>query len=365
MIIGHGGNKKVLARELGCTTDDINDMSSNLNPLGPPERIQKVLLENLSAILSLPEPDGGSMAKGFAQYHDIHPDRVLPGNGTTWFIYTIPHALGVKNALILGPTYSDYLDGCRMHGVDVTHWITRHEKGFQVDLDQVSDLAGRTGLVFICNPNNPTGTLLAREEIAFLLDRHPDTVFVVDESYLPFVDNAGAYSFVSGPARPNLLVLSSMSKIFRIPGLRTGFLSGAKALVDAVAGFYQPWSVNSLAQAVITDIFDHPGDIEPFYRRTREFITTEKQVFMDAISDLPGLEPVAGHTYFILARLANAAAPDFCRAVGRDRILIRDCSNFHGLDERFVRFSLKTREENLDLAHSIQKALTKNEVAHG
>lgn len=357
MIIGHGGNKEDLARELGCTTDDIIDMSSNLNPLGPPERIKNVIIDNLTTIHSLPEPDARSMRNGFARFHDIDPDTVIAGNGTTWFIYTIPMALGSKKAMILGPTYSDYRDGCRMGGTQVTHCTALAEDGFRVDLDAVSALAREADLVFICNPNNPTGALMDTDAIEFLLKRHPDAVFVVDESYLPFVEGAESLSFVSGNGYPNLLVLSSMSKIFRIPGLRTGFLSGAGPLVEKVMGYYQPWSVNSLAQAVIRDIFDHPDEILPFYRKTRAFIRTEKQRFLDAVTGLPGIRPVDGHTYFILAELAETIAPDFCRAVGRHRLLIRDCTNFDGLTDRFVRFSLKDREINDTLAAGIRKAL--------
>ena len=166
MIQGHGGNRQKLADQLGCSSDEIIDMSSNLNPLGPPDYVHTILREKTEAIHSLPEPDASSMAKGFARYHDIDPACVLPGNGTTFFIYTLPLALGAKKALILGPTYSDYQDACIAAGTDFDVLTAEPEKGFQPDLEKVTAMAAGTDLVFICNPNNPTGALLAKEPLS-------------------------------------------------------------------------------------------------------------------------------------------------------------------------------------------------------
>lgn len=357
MIIGHGGNKTALARKLGCGIDDIIDMSANINPLGPPERIRNVIQNNVSAIQHLPEPDAQSMVQGFARYHEIDPDTVIAGNGTTWFIYTLPLALRARNVLILGPTYSDYADACQMHTIDPEFWIADFEDGFVPDLEGVSKMAADADLVFICNPNNPTGVLLDPAFVTTLLQRHPQVCFVVDESYLPFVAEGDTFSLIHAGNYSNLLVLSSMSKIFAIPGLRTGFLSGAPELIEKVRAYCQPWNVNALAQIVIRDIYDHPEQMAPFYQKTRAFITQEKQWFLEKDGNIPGLVPVPGHTGFVLARLCHHTAPQVCRLVGQDRILIRDCSNFHGLNSQFVRFSLKDRESNLKLAASLKKAL--------
>ncbi len=357
MIIGHGGNRQKLADRLGCRAVDIIDMSSNLNPLGPPDRIHRLIRENIHAIHALPEPDAGAMARGFARYHGIDPDCVIPGNGTTFFIYTLPLALGAENVVISGPTYSDYQDACTMHGIASDHCLAGPENGFQPDMDALSERCGQADLVFICTPNNPTGAVIPKQDTAWLIKRHPQTCFVVDESYLPFVDDAETLSFVGDTDIPNLVVLSSMSKIFRIPGLRTGFLSGAKPLIDKVMAYYQPWSVNALAQEVIQDIFDHPDTILPFYEKTRAYIKQEKAVFEQALEGVGGIGLVEAPSYFVLAELERIKAPEFCDRVGQDRILIRDCSNFKGLSDRFVRFSLKTRKVNLALAKSIKRAL--------
>jgi threonine-phosphate decarboxylase len=363
MIIGHGGNIKDLAETLSCSADDIVDMSSNLNPLGPPETLERVICDNLFRIRSLPEPDALTIRKGFAQFHGLDHNRVVAGNGTTWFIYTIPRALGSKKVLIVGPTYSDYKDACLMHNIDFHHCLAKapdlSETGaFEPDIDAISRMADDADTVFVCNPNNPTGSLVPREGLEYLIQKHGDTIFIVDESYLPFVENAEEISLVSHTGYENLMVLSSMSKIFRIPGLRTGFLSASPSLVERIMAFYQPWSVNSLAQAVIEDIFNHPHRIQPFYRETQRYITAEKQVFLDCLKDVPGLQTFDSAAYFILARLTNnQSSGEFCRRIGRHRILIRDCSNFWGLSDRYVRFSLKERPVNQRLADVIALAV--------
>ncbi|WP_320043355.1 threonine-phosphate decarboxylase [uncultured Desulfobacter sp.] len=357
MIHGHGGNKQLLADRIGCAPEDIIDMSANLNPLGPPKRVHDFIRENIYVIHALPEPDAAGMSKGFADYQGIDPDCVIAGNGTTFFIYALPLALGAKKALILGPTYADYEDACAAHHVNIHHCLTVAENNFVPDLDQLSAKAEQADLVFICNPNNPTGTLIDKQDLETLIHRHPGTCFMVDESYLPFVPEAEEYSLVTQTHLPNLVVLSSMSKIFRIPGLRTGFLTGAKALIQKIMVHYQPWSVNALAQAVIKEIYNHPEDILPFYRQTRAFVAKERRNFVHALAGTQGIRIFDAPVFFVLAQLDRISAAQLCRRVGDDGFLIRDCSNFKGLSDQFVRFSLKTNDINQALAQSIKKAL--------
>ena len=123
--------------------------------------------------------------------------------------------------------------------------------------------------------------------------------------------------------------------------------------------FYQPWSVNSLAQAVIRDIFDHPEAIPTFYSQTRAYIREEKQVFLEHLAGLDNLHCYPSETYFVLARLEEGLKSEaFCDQVGQQKILIRDCANFKGLSNAFVRFSLKDRSCNLALAGLVKEILT-------
>ena len=358
MITGHGGNIKDLAKTLSCSIDEIIDMSCNLNPLGPPENIESIICDNLAKIKCLPEPDAITMRKGFADFHGIVEEYVMAGNGTTWFIYTIPKAVKSKKVLIVAPTYSDYKDASLMHGALFKHCFAKESDMFDVNIDKISRMSEEADTVFICNPNNPTGSLISRDKLEYLIQKHENTIFVIDESYLPFVDQAEDISMVTKSEYKNLIILSSMSKIFTIPGLRTGFLSAQENIVEKIMVYYQPWSVNAIAQAVIKDIFDHPERIEPFYEKTRAFIKKEKQIFLEHLNNIQGVKIFDSSTYFILARLKNQTiSKKFCAEIGRHKVLIRDCSNFSGLSDEYVRFSLKTRRANLNLANLIKQAL--------
>ncbi|MGD8445872.1 MAG: aminotransferase class I/II-fold pyridoxal phosphate-dependent enzyme, partial [Desulfobacterales bacterium] len=187
MLNGHGGNIYNIAHRLGCLPSDIIDMSSNVNPLGPPPGLLKFLKDNLNIITALPEVDSTLLVHSFANRYGIDPSTVLAGNGSTQFIYSIPPALGTNSALILGPTYADYADACRLHNIHFEYFITQEPQSFKPDMDMIKEQVNGFDTVFICNPNNPTGTLCTGAEIESLCRAHPNTFFVIDESYLPFV----------------------------------------------------------------------------------------------------------------------------------------------------------------------------------
>ncbi|MBF0111156.1 MAG: pyridoxal phosphate-dependent class II aminotransferase [Desulfamplus sp.] len=356
MIKGHGGNVEDLAKIHNCSVDEIIDMSSNINPLGPPDGIEEFIAANLNLIRSLPQPDAADMCAQFSKYHNIPVDMVAAGNGTTWFIYTLATALRSKNILIVGPTYSDYFDSCTINSIPCEFYISDESTQFEPNIDKIEYMLKDFDTVIICNPNNPTGVFIPAEKIVKLVEKYPATYFVVDESYLPFLPDAKELSLISHQTSfSNLIVLSSMSKIFRIPGLRVGFLSANPLLIQRVMRYYQPWSVNSLSQAVTKHIFENRALTEPFLKMTRSFVQREKKIFEDALSQCRTLKLYPSHTYFILAKITGSMKSDkLCQLVGEHKILIRDCSNFRGLSDQFVRFSLRDRETNLRLAHILQ-----------
>ncbi len=346
MIGGHGGNIYLLAQRLGCRPADISDMSANVNPLGPMPGLIDHLKANLSAIAALPEVDAAGIVGAFARFHGLDPRQVMAGNGTTELIYLIPRALAAQKALVVGPTYSDYRDACAMNHVPCDHLICREEKDFVPDMRTIRKTAAAADLVFLCNPNNPTGTLTRRSDIHELCRSLPDTVFVVDESYLPFAPQPADATMI-GSDLPNLMVLNSMSKAFRIPGLRIGFVKAPEALVQRLAPFALPWSVNSLAQAAVGWLMDRPEQVNQFLSSTRNMIESEKSRIEEYIHQKTVVRCYPSATSFLLMRLPDGLdAPTVCRHMAASRILIRDCTNFTGLSDAFIRISLKTETEN-------------------
>lgn len=358
MIIGHGGNIYKLAARLGCAPDEIIDMSSNVNPLGTMPGLVPFLKDNIQAIGRLPEADSGTSVNAFAVRYDLDPDLVLAGNGTTQFIYSIPQALNTKKALILGPTYADYADACKMQKVGYSYLIAEESKSFVPDVNQIEDNISECDTVFICNPNNPTGALMPASELELLCKSRPDIYFVIDESYMPFVKSGEKKSMIS-LGLPNVIILNSMSKIFKIPGLRIGFLISSKKNIKKLEPFMMPWSVNGIAQTAVLYLMEKKDEVDHFIKKTRDFIEIERKVFIEKFKNTSSIKLFPSTTAFILARLfGNYKSENICSYMSQYKILIRDCSNFQGLSDRFIRISLKKRDINMRAADKILSFLS-------
>jgi threonine-phosphate decarboxylase len=353
MLNAHGGNIYELSQRLGCAPSDIIDMSSNVNPLPPLPGLVEFIIKNIHTIAALPQVDARSAALAFAVRYNINAEHIIAGNGTTQFIYAIPQALETKKALILGPTYSGYADACNMHNVPYDYLMTEEPLDFQPNIDVLIEQISDHDTVFICNPNNPTGTLMLKADLERLCRFHPDTHFVIDESYLPFVYGSDRLSMLHC-SLPNVLVLNSVSKIFRIPGLRIGFLIASGQTIEKFRPFLLPWNVNSVAQTAVDYLMKHTDETDAFIDKTVLLLENQRKYMADALKDVDGIKLFPSKTSFVLAKLdENITANILCNHLAADRILIRNCSNFRGLSEYFIRISLKTTDINRMLADKI------------
>lgn len=358
MLYGHGGNIRETARQVGCDPSEIVDMSSNVNPFGPPPGLIERLHFGLGEIGRLPEVDAAASIEAMAGFLEIDAQRLASGNGTTQFIYLLPGILDTRHALIVGPTYADYASACRMSNVRTRLLFSREEDGFQLDPNRLEGALAEVDTVFVCNPNNPTGVLLPPEQIRRLCRRYPGVRFVVDESYFPFVTEKTTRSLV-GSSADNLLVLISDSKIYRLPGLRIGFLYASKATTRRVREATPPWSVNALAQEAVRFLCENDGETRRFVRSSARKMKEQQNAFSRALRRVPSLAIYPSQTSFLLLGLPAAfRAPEVCRRMAQRRFLLRDCSNFDGLSDRFVRVSLQTGEVNRKAADALVEVLS-------
>lgn len=358
MIKGHGGNIYDLALRLGCDPAEIIDMSSNVNPFGPPPGLVALLQENMSTITALPEVDSGVLIRFFAERYDVDPDRILAGNGSTQFIYAIPQALESKRSLILAPTYADYADACKMYNLQYENFYTLELQGFRADLERVKEQLKDVDTVFICNPNNPTGVLYSAADIESLCHTSPQIRFIIDESYLPFV-NGGEQESLIGRNLPNVIVLNSMSKIFRISGLRIGFLIAPHSIIKKFKRYMLPWSVNSLAQVAVRYLMTNRAVVDAFIEQSRKLLDSERRRFAEALQDISNLFVFPSTTSFMLLKLLSRHTADtICDHLSDQGILIRNCSNFKGLSNQFIRMSMKTSEINRMLAEKLSDLMS-------
>jgi len=245
MSKAHGGNIIATAKQLSCRISDLIDMSSNLSPFAPTPDLIETLHGRLDEIAYLPETDSESLCALYAARHDLTRNQVLAGNGTTEYIFSIPTVAGVKRGVIVNPTYSDYHLASARAGLETTSFPLRAADDFQLDLERLSHTLKGNELVFICNPNNPTGVLVPTARLYELVCSHPDSSFLIDETYLPFIKEK---SLLELPIPENLYILRSFSKIYNIPGLRLGFVVASPDNIHRLISRQRPWGVNRLAQ---------------------------------------------------------------------------------------------------------------------
>ena len=353
MIKGHGGNIDMTARSIGCQPDEIIDMSSNINPLGTMPGLLDFLKQNIACVSVLPEADASAVQLAFANRYDINPRQVLAGNGVTQFIYALPLVLETRRALILGPTYADYADACKMHAITYEYYHTQASEQFQYNPDKIREYLNRSDTVFICNPNNPTGAMIPKTTLAKLCREYPDIRFIIDESYLPFVIHGDRESMINSGI-DNVIIFNSMSKIFAVPGLRIGFMVAAPSVIQKFQQHWPPWCVNSLAQKAILWLMQRKDATDRFIRQTTRFILTEKEQFKALLEDSTGIRQFPSSTGFMLARInGRQTADDVSNMLLRHKILIRNCANFEGLSEQYFRIALKSAPVNRMLAERL------------
>ena len=356
MIQGHGGNIFAVAEQMGCRPDDITDMSSNINPLGTMPGLIEHLRDHLDRIRILPEVDGRKTAQAVAALLGVEECRVLAGGGTTQFIYSACAALESQRVLIVGPTYADYGDSCRMHGLGPGFFLAGPETGFAVQVERLAAELTAYDTVFLCNPNNPTGQLVPYEVLFELCRRHPRVRFLIDESYLPFVAAEHSRS-MSRCLLDNVIVLWSVSKIFGMPGLRAGFLVANPPLIERFSRYMQPWCVNSLAQEAVCFLGEHRGAVEEFIHQTHRYVADAGRLFCQRLHESPLTVYPSTTSYFLLQLPAQVQAETVCHLLAGQRLLIRNCANFYGLDDRFIRIALKDSATNQAVVRHLLAAI--------
>lgn len=315
------------------------DFSASINPLGPPAGVLRALRRALASVAHYPDPGCTELRARLAALHGVNPGQVVVGNGSSELIHALPRALRARRAAIAEPTYTEYLRASLAAGSDVEHWLAEGDDFAVGPFDPRG-----ADLVWLCNPNNPTGHLWPRPTILSWVEAFPPTVFAVDEAFLPFRGDEAAVSVVSAVERlPNLVALRSLTKLYALPGLRLGYAVASPELAGRLRDQLAPWSVNALAQAAGVAALDDAD----FLRRTRAWAETEGDFLNRRLADLTeNLRAVPSRAVFVLLRLHGISAARLTAALRERGILVRDASNFVGLDGRYVRVALRSPGDN-------------------
>ncbi|HAA20632.1 MAG TPA: hypothetical protein DCP28_18415, partial [Cytophagales bacterium] len=274
-----------------------------------------------------------------ADKHGVSEDHFLFTNGATEAFYLIAQAFVGQKAAIVAPTFSEYQDACRIHGLpyDLVKKAALDPTGY--------------GLVWLCNPNNPDGTLIPSNELIDLIEDHPATTFVVDEAYIEFTDQLASLA-AEVKRLSNLIVVRSLTKTFAIPGLRLGYVMAAQDLIGRLLSKKMPWSVNTLAIHAGLEIFEH---YETWQFEVAELLE-ETRAFAAQVFTTEGLEVIPSHTSYFLVKLHRGTAAGLKAYLAEQHgILVRDATNFQGLDGEHIRLATQGPEANQALLNALKQ----------
>lgn len=283
-------------------------------------------------------------------------DMIAVGNGAVELIYLLMKQLKPRSVLIPAPTFNEYEIAVRTNQGQIKDLPLNEGEGFAVTREAVLEHWEGTDLIFICNPNNPTGTLTRREVLHDIIRKAGEAgkTVVVDEAFMDFVPDRAAYSVVDlVPQYDNLFVVYSLTKFFAIPGLRLGLGLGNREIINKINEIRDPWNVNCFAQlAGLASLRD-----ETYIQATAEYVARQKDYLFDKIKDISGLRPFppSVNYIFIDVRGTGLNSAEVTGLLGRQGILVRDCSSYKNLPPVYIRVAVRTQEENDKLVEALSK----------
>jgi len=343
--IHHGGPYSIKKH-----SSEVLDFSSNVNPLGAPSSVNKTLKSCLQKIPIYPDHDSILLKKKLAKYLGLSANNVVVGNGATEIIYDFCRATLTNSTkvLIAVPTFGEYEAASRLCGAKLRFFKTMN---LETDLQDFIQKIPENGLVFVCNPNNPTGVLISKNSMIQIIKaaKAKSTMVFVDECFIELtqVQNQSIVDQVS--KFENLFVLRSLTKSFGLAGLRLGYGVGNRKLVLILNKIKVPWSVNGLAQeAGLAALSD-----KIFLAKTQKLIKNESSFLKTSISKLDAFSCSDTSTNFILIKTKQSAKTVQKKLLDKN-ILVRECSSFRGLDTHYIRIAVKTHKQNQMLLKAMQ-----------
>lgn len=351
----HGGNVFTLARQLGVLPEEITDFSASINPLGMPPLVKKALTSALDSLVHYPDSSHHDLKQALARHHGLSPGNFVIANGSTELIYHLPGVVHGKRALIVAPSFSEYVRSLNQHRWDTRNFTLSPENSFDLDLDALErTLAEGFDAFYLCNPGNPSGQLYPLDVIerVYSICAASGTFLVLDEAFMDFCEETSAKQLIV--RSDNGIVLRSMTKFFGIPGLRLGYAIACDTLTEQLDAMGGPWSVNTLAlTAGVAALQDNKH-----IRQTSELIRQERNYLLDQLTTLPTLRVYPSSANYLLVEIISGiTATELKERLVQRRILIRDCATFMGLTSGFFRIAVRTREENSRLVGCLKEIL--------
>lgn len=351
----HGSDLEVIAKRYHMNKDSIIPYASNVNPLGISPMARQALIDNIDAIKAYPDRDYISLKTSIAKYCGINAEQLILGNGTSDLIRLTLKTISPAKTMIIAPTYAEYARTAKLVGSKIETYMLKNEDDFSLDIDLFFKALNESfELLIICNPNNPTGQALTKDQMEQILKKCLDlNIFVmIDETYVEFVKDVDEISSVSLSQKySNFAVLRSVSKFFAAPGIRLGYaVTSNERLLEATSNNKIPWNINTYA-SVAGVMFED----EHYINLTKSLIQTERNLISSALSSRKTIKLFKPSANFILIKLLreNLTASDVFEYCIQRGFMIRDCTDYEGLGDKYIRFCFLKPEQNDNVVNTI------------
>jgi threonine-phosphate decarboxylase len=352
----HGGNIYEIERRY---KKDVVDFSANINPLGLPQEVKRYLYKNFDKILHYPDPQAWSLVGKIAKYWGIDEKNILLGNGSVELIYLIAFTFKPKTTLIPIPTFSEYERAAKSVGSKIRFLRLKEKDSFRLDLVRPYQERGlgsvnKADVFFLCHPNNPTGNFILDNlrAIRELVSR----LVVVDEAFMDFLSDQKTHTLVRKAAKSKkIVVLRTFTKMYALPGLRIGYLVAHQDTIRRLKQHQPPWSTNSLAQLAAELILKD----KEYVRQSICLLEEEKKFLFNEIAKIKIFAPYPSVTNFLLVKIKDTGLTSSLlrEKLIRRGILIRDCANFKGLGNKFIRIAVRSHKENAMLIRALKEVI--------
>ena len=349
MQLVHGGDWAGYRAEFGR---DPLDFSANVSPLGLPEGVARAITAALPTADRYPDPLCRELRAKLALHEGVPAEQILCGNGAADLIFRLVWAKKPRRALVTAPTFAEYATALESVGCTVERFFLREQEDFAVTDAFCAAIRPGVDMVFLCQPNNPTGQITPPELVQRLVRRCADcgAVLVVDECFLDFLQQRDALT--AKPllqTAPNLVILKAFTKLYAMAGVRLGYaLCANTALLDKMQAAGQPWGVSSLAQAAGAAALRETA----YADAVRALIADQRPKLAAGLRAL-GLQVIEGSANYLLFR-----APETLGAALQQRgVCLRSCGNYPGLSAGWYRTAVRTAPENEQLLQTMREVL--------
>lgn len=326
------------------------DFSANMNPLGTPEAVIRAAAESLREIHNYPDIRMEALRQGLSAYEQVPEDYLVCGNGAAEVIFMLALALRPRRALLPAPTFAEYEQALRLAGTEISYFELKEEEGFRVTERILEAITPGTEFLMLCNPNNPTGTLIEPELMGRILERcrRTDTFLAVDECFQDFIEEPERYTLKAAlKDHEKLFLLKAFTKRYAMAGIRLGYgICSDLRLLEAMRDCVQPWNVSIPAQEAGLAALEE-GD---YVKEARRLVFRESAWLKEQLKALgyPVYDSQANYIFF-------RGEETLGECLLKKQIMVRDCSNYRGLEKGYYRIAVRTRRENEALLAAVRK----------